>query len=83
MPTYICVNRGTPRTPRQHCVGDLGGTRGEPTAHDGSRTEAQGDTNLPAKGSKGSRLVSSSSGIKTPCFEAICFINLPPNHKSC
>jgi hypothetical protein len=36
MPTYICVNRGTPRTPRQHCVGDLGGTRGEPTAHDGS-----------------------------------------------
>jgi hypothetical protein len=39
MPTYtsICVNRGTPRTPRQHCVDDLGGTRREPTAHDGSR----------------------------------------------
>jgi hypothetical protein len=50
----IFVNRETPRTPRQHRVGDLGGTRREPTAHDGSRTKyragSTGDTNLPAKG---------------------------------
>jgi hypothetical protein len=33
--------------------------------------------------SKGSRLALSRSGIKTSCFEAICFINLWPNHKIC
>jgi hypothetical protein len=78
------VNRETPRTPRQHRVGDLGGTRREPTAHDGSRTKYRaGSTGRYESTSKGSTLVSSRGGIKTPCFETICFINLPPNHKSC
>jgi hypothetical protein len=71
------VNRGTPRTPRQHRVGDLGGTRREPTAHDGSRTYRAGSTGRYESTSKGSTLVSSRGGIKTPCFETICFINLP------
>jgi hypothetical protein len=37
--TIKFVNRGTPRRPRQHRVGDLGGTRRYPTAHDGSKTK--------------------------------------------
>jgi hypothetical protein len=33
------VNRGISRTPSQHRVGDLGGTRQDSTADDDSRTE--------------------------------------------
>ncbi|KAH0817004.1 hypothetical protein GEV33_005787 [Tenebrio molitor] len=45
------VNRGTPRTPRQHRVGDPGGTRREPTAHDGSRTNFYHDEGLESQAS--------------------------------
>jgi hypothetical protein len=81
------VNRGTPRgtsrTPRQHRVGDLGGTRREPTAHEGSRIKYRaGSTGERLKFViRESRRVPTEYDIKALCFEASCFTSFAQNTK--